>query len=109
MEDNNIKVIKDQINKKMSPYPYTISKNVINDVVTDMDHHPYTRWYRGVYYSSEPMVMEREAGWRPIKNNCYIKQPIQKKKVICPVTEIIDHDIDNIKDLSECKCITVYR
>lgn len=40
-------------------------------VLTDTDTFPYPRYYRGRYDSSEPIVAEREAGWRSVKNNCY--------------------------------------
>jgi hypothetical protein len=68
---DSIEYIKNSIQKKISDKPYFANKNSVMKVVTDMDHHPYHRWYRGVYYFPEPVVMEREAGWRKIQNDCY--------------------------------------
>jgi hypothetical protein len=45
--------------------------NGAESVITDMDHFPYTRFFRGVYNSTNPVVLEREAGWRPRRNACY--------------------------------------
>ena len=39
--------------------------------MTDIDTFPYPRFYRGVYQLSEPVVMEREAGWRQRHDMCY--------------------------------------
>lgn len=68
---NNIELLRTQISKKISSVPYFATNNLARGVITDMDHHPYSRWFRGVYYNPEPIVMEREAGWRPLENNCY--------------------------------------
>jgi hypothetical protein len=68
---DNIEFIKKSIEKKIGDNPYFANKNSARKIITDMDHHPYHRWYRGVYYFPEPIVMEREAGWRKIENNCY--------------------------------------
>jgi hypothetical protein len=35
-------------------------------VITDMDVFPYNRFFRGNPSSTEPVVFEREAGWRVI-------------------------------------------
>ena len=38
--------------------------------ITDTDHFPYQRFYRGQFNSDKPIVMDREAGWRAeCKNN----------------------------------------
>jgi hypothetical protein len=79
-------------------------------VVNDMDHHPYTRCFRGVYYSSEPIVMEREAGWRPLHNKCYNPGMVVKKRpLLCPEPEPIDYTVDDLQDGVPCKCIVMYR
>ena len=56
---------------KTSDRPYFATNKSVMNIVTDMDHHPYTRWFRGVYYYPDPVIMEREAGWRQQKNACY--------------------------------------
>lgn len=43
-------------------------------VVTDMDHFPYTRFYRGQYDSDQPVVMDRQAGYRFVNQPCYRTQ-----------------------------------
>jgi len=67
----NVNYIRKQIEQKTSDRPYFANNNTVTHTVTDMDHHPYTRWYRGVYYYPEPIVFEREAGYRRLENNCY--------------------------------------
>lgn len=47
-------------------------------VITDMDHFPYKRFFRGVYNQTHPQVMEREAGFRPRNDNCYVQMFIPK-------------------------------
>ena len=68
----NIQNLSNQINHKLSSTPYYGTSNDTSKTLTDMDNFPYTRFYRGVYNSTMPIVIEREAGWRPIYKNCYI-------------------------------------
>lgn len=68
---DSINTIQTQIFRKTSSNPYFATGSTISSVVTDMDHHPYTRWFRGVYYYPEPIIMEREAGFRSLRNSCY--------------------------------------
>lgn len=68
--EQSVEYIRKMIEMKTKA-PYFANGNSVKNIVTDMDHHPYTRWYRGVYYYPEPIVMEREAGWRPLENSCY--------------------------------------
>jgi hypothetical protein len=76
LDQKSINFIRSQIKYKTSDNPYFANIDSVANVVTDMDHQPYTRWFRGVYYYPEPVIMEREAGWRPIHNNCYnLEQP----------------------------------
>lgn len=78
--ENNIEYIQRQIDKKISG-PYMANNMTAKRIVTDMDHHPYTRWFRGVYYYHHPVIMEREAGWRPLENSCYnMVIPVEKDK-----------------------------
>lgn len=46
-------------------YPQT---DQIKLTMTDMDHFPYRRFFRGVYNESEPVIFGRQAGYRPYKN-----------------------------------------
>jgi len=61
--------IRDQIAMKQGTRPYY--GTATQQVVTDMDHFPYTRYFRGRYESSQPIVFDREAGWRPVNDACY--------------------------------------
>lgn len=67
----NVNTVRAEIHKKNSSDPYFANSQTVAPVVTDFDHHPYTRWYRNVYYYPNPIVIEREAGYRPIENTCY--------------------------------------
>jgi hypothetical protein len=71
LNQNSIESVRRQISKKIGPGPYFANADTVDSVITDMDHQPYTRWFRGVYYYPDPIIMEREAGWRPIRNSCY--------------------------------------
>lgn len=68
---NNVSSVRDQIYLKQGCQPFFGTSTEAKAVVTDMDHFPYTRFFRGVYYSSDPVVFEREAGWRPTRESCY--------------------------------------
>jgi hypothetical protein len=70
INEDNIENIRQEIAKKING-PYFASQHTVNKITTDMDHHPYSRWFRGVYYYPEPIVLEREAGWRTRNDNCY--------------------------------------
>lgn len=69
--DENISIIRSQINAKQSNTPHFVSINETQKIITDFDHFPYNRFYRGIYYSKNPIIIEREAGWRPLQNECY--------------------------------------
>jgi hypothetical protein len=74
--ENSINSVKNAISRKISSDPYFANQNTVKNSITDMDHQPYQRWFRGVYYFPDPIIMEREAGFRPIHNKCYkISQP----------------------------------
>lgn len=69
--DRSIQSVRDMIKAKNSSQPFLATNNIISNSLTDMDHHPYSRWYRGVYYYPDPVIMERQVGWRPIEQQCY--------------------------------------
>lgn len=76
----NIDSVRKQIQLKQSDKPFYGNANMATSVVTDMDNFPYNRFFRGVYNSSDPVVFEREAGWRPVQNNCYSTNIIKQKE-----------------------------
>lgn len=67
----NVESVRKQIEMKRGYNPYYGTSDVASSVVTDMDHHPYIRFYRGEPSSTDPITFEREAGWRPQSNSCY--------------------------------------
>lgn len=71
VSDENITSIQKQIYMKNGYNPFFGTVNGAESIITDMDHYPYTRFYRGVYNSSQPITFEREAGWRPRRDACY--------------------------------------
>jgi hypothetical protein len=65
--------VAEQIRLKTSPRVYLSSPRTVEECVNDMDHFPYTRFYRGRYQSSEPVVWRREAGYHPLCPAWYTK------------------------------------
>ena len=51
--------------------PYESRASDIQQVVTDVDHFPYTRFYRGVYNDTSPHIWEREAGFHLLDKSSY--------------------------------------
>lgn len=72
---NNVNIIREQIYKKISDNPYYATKNTSVKVLTDYDTFPYPRYWRGISESYNPIVSEREAGWRPRMDSCYKIKP----------------------------------
>jgi hypothetical protein len=68
----NIDYVQNLILEKQKSSPYFVPTT---NVITDYDVFPYTRWYRGIASESRPIVAEREAGWRPRRDNCYKPPP----------------------------------
>jgi hypothetical protein len=75
---NNINAVRDGIAHKLNyNVPFYGSIQDTSNVITDQDHFPYNRYFRGVYNESKPIVFEREAGWRPRNDACY-------KQIVAP-------------------------
>jgi hypothetical protein len=72
---NNINSIRSQINKKNSSRVFLPTIYDSGKVITDHDHFPYSRYFQGVPTSYEPIVDEREAGFRKVNNSCYQLNP----------------------------------
>lgn len=51
--------------------PFYATNQTVGNVITDFDDFTYDRYYRGVYQSNKPVIIEREAGYRKVENNCY--------------------------------------
>ncbi len=72
----NIENVRAMIAMKKGSRPF-LSSNKIN-AITDMDHVPYNRFFRGIPQSNFPVVMEREAGWRKREDKCYkVVKPLE--------------------------------
>ena len=67
----NIANIKNEIAKKKGYNPYFATTIQSVQVLTDHDTFPYPRYFRGVPTSFVPIIAEREAGWRPRRDECY--------------------------------------
>lgn len=73
-DDLNRAFVQQQIKiKNYCPCPYTPYGSAIKNVVTDVDHFPYTRFYRGQYNDTKPHIWEREAGYHRLQNDMYKK------------------------------------
>lgn len=87
--------VRSQIRNKMQyARPYYATNRTVGHVITDFDDFPYNRWYRGVYEKDRPVIIEREAGYRFVENDCYITR--QNTKVEYP------------RHCFEAPCSTVY-
>jgi hypothetical protein len=81
----NVLSIQQQIAHKNGFEPHHVTIEHAGSIITDYDSFPYNRWFRGVARASNPIVAEREAGWRPRNDNCY--KPIQTDEKYTPTTE----------------------
>jgi hypothetical protein len=79
INNRNVNNVRMQINRKNLNTPYHATTKQASGVLTDYDTFPYPRWFRGVYYSPNPIVSEREAGWRPRHDNCYRLESIKEQ------------------------------
>ena len=85
-------LLKKMINDKMGPTQKFVNPNYLCYVLTDVDHFPYTRHFRGRYNSDRPTVWSREAGYSPLFNGCYNNALPPKKGL--PKDDIAFFDID---------------
>ena len=63
---------------KNNTNPYYPTQQSIRSIVTDFDHFPYQRFYRGVYENERPVILDREAGYRMQENSCYREKIVTK-------------------------------
>ena len=81
INQTNVNNVRKQILRKQSSTPYFSTEQNGAGVLTDFDSFPYQRFYRGVPESDKPIVLEREAGWRPRHDNCYKLPPVNNPEV----------------------------
>jgi hypothetical protein len=109
---NNIKAIQQRVYFKTNlNTPFYATGQCVESVLTDMDHFPYKRYYRGIFTSDTPVIFEREAGFRPRQDKCYVQLAIPEKSVpnYCwqyPCSSVkpckVDKDEDKEKSKKEC-------
>jgi hypothetical protein len=76
MSSDNEKFIKQQIEKvKNYNTPYYSSTDNIKGVVTEIEGFPYKQHYRGEYNNTDPVIFEREAGFRERFDEKYSYSP----------------------------------
>lgn len=78
--NHSVEFVQNQIKLKNHHQPYVASNKLIKNSITDMDVFPYTRFYRGEPTSSNPTVMEREAGFRIRHDEKYKSQTAPPEK-----------------------------
>lgn len=93
---NNVDSIRYGISLKKSSNPLLATQWLAEQTTTDLDHFPYSRWYRGVPQSSEPITSEREAGFRVRNDSCY------------RVNQCVPDKIPYPEHCFESACSTVY-
>lgn len=75
--DKNIAIVRGLIKRSQQSAPLYVTADIPSSVITDYDIFPYPRWFRGVYDNSNPIIAEREAGYRILQSNSYTDE---KKK-----------------------------
>lgn len=118
---HNRNYIQELIDIKNSPYPLYAKRT---NVVTDFDVFPYPRFYRGEYRNPNPIVIDREAGWRPRVDRCYrgagVPKPLTDPShcfegscsLVVPCTPAYLNEIGNNDELAvqlQDKCTNQYR
>lgn len=71
MNDLNVAHIRAQIRAKNSSGPFFATAGNAVQTITDHDTFPYPRYYRGIAGLSDPVIADREAGWRKRHDSCY--------------------------------------
>jgi hypothetical protein len=121
----NIDYINKMIMLKKGDIPFYGTTMDAACIITDMDNqnHPYDRFFRGVYNSDNPIVFNRQAGFRPNmyqpskpileldglpKNHCPYPNHVWKSgcSTVYPIIGDSKHDIGQY-NLNTC-CNTKY-
>lgn len=109
------------LEKECLDKPFIPTIQNVTGIITDQDHFPYTRWFRGRYYCDKPIVAEREAGYRTRHDYCYETNKcctsIHNKPEICfqsPCSVVFPCNpcINNPQKIglySNTSCINLYR
>lgn len=70
--DKNIAIVRGLIKRSQQSAPLYVTGDIPSSVITDYDVFPYPRWFRGLYDNSNPIVAEREAGYRILQSESYM-------------------------------------
>ena len=68
---NQLQVDFEILKKNQYGKSFYATNRTVGKIITDRDNFPYDRYYRGVYQNPQPVILEREAGYRFVENNCY--------------------------------------
>ena len=69
---HNRALIQQQIEyKNRLSIPYTPYASNLRHVHSDVDHFPYTRFYRGQFNDTRPHIWDREAGYHRLQDGAY--------------------------------------
>ena len=72
INNRNVENVRRMIKQKEDcSKPFYATACNTSSVITDFDVFPYPRFFRGRYDSDKPIVMEREAGYRNRRDECY--------------------------------------
>lgn len=101
--------------KKNQNLPYYGTSKDVEYIHTDMDHFPYKRFFRGVFYESHPVVMEREAGFSLRRDEMYKHAtPIVSKPVSycwqfpCSSVTPCKTDKEDDKEIAKKECLNYF-
>ena len=79
-QQNNRNMIQFQIDQKTQyNVPFYATRDLVESTLSPFDHFPYKYYWRGETQNPNPVVMEREAGYRPLHNQCYKQLGTPKK------------------------------
>jgi hypothetical protein len=82
--NKNIAYVRNQIYLKNGYDPYYSTINNIQSTSTEINHHPFNKWFRGVYNSSQPFICEREAGFVSNKDMYYNSKITDNTEITYP-------------------------
>lgn len=110
---SNNSYIAEMIEKKISRTPFHPTEVDAEKIRTDMNHHPYTRFYRGKPYENSLVVFERESGYSPITQQvvyrtCDKPEEIPPPKVFFDVKKSKARQTPNIPKYPDAS-IWIYR
>lgn len=82
MSTTNETYIQKLIKQKQSSEPFFSTEQDASHTVLEVDHFPYTKFFKGDYTSDQPTVMNREAGvsFQKKESNTKIKKPPMEVK-----------------------------